>query len=83
LLLLRLLLLLLLSSHSKKRKLFHAARQLLHRGVNLSFVNVTIFLSGLPVQKRRGAPRRIARRICLLKGITPLSRATSPDFWIK
>jgi hypothetical protein len=43
----------------------HAAGQLLHRGVKLSFVNVAIFLSGLRTQKRRGAPRRVACRICL------------------
>jgi hypothetical protein len=39
----------------RNAKSLHAARQPLHRGVKLSFVNVTIFLSGLRAQKRRGA----------------------------
>jgi hypothetical protein len=39
----------------KNAKSLHAARQLLHRGVKLLFVNVTFFLSGLRVQKRRGS----------------------------
>jgi hypothetical protein len=33
----------------------HAARQLLHQGVKLSNFAVTVFLSGLRAQKRRGA----------------------------
>jgi hypothetical protein len=45
-------------------KSLHAARQLLHRGVKLSFVYVTSFLSGLRAQKRRGL--LLAEFACLI-----------------
>jgi hypothetical protein len=39
----------------RNAKSLHAARQLLHRGVKLIFVNVTFFLSEPRVQERRGS----------------------------